>query len=66
MKNVFVCLPLYLNRLSQKNISYTYLLFPLSVAFYIDHTENSIICINPFQDEIVNWSGIEHISKMMW
>ena len=31
------------------------------VAFYIDHTENSNICINPFQEEIVNWSGIEHL-----
>ena len=34
---------------------------PLSVAFYIDHTENSNICINPVQDEILNWSGIEHL-----
>ena len=33
----------------------------LSVLFYIDHTENSNICINPFQEEIVNWSGIEHL-----
>ena len=29
--------------------------------FFIDHTENSNICINPFQEEIVNWSGIEHL-----
>ena len=33
----------------------------LSVLFYIDHAENSNICINPFQEEIVNWSGIEHL-----
>ena len=31
------------------------------VAFYINHTENSNICITPFQEEIVNWSGIEHL-----
>ena len=44
-----------------KRLLYTYLWFPLSVAFYIDHTENSNICITPFQEEIVNWSGIEHL-----
>ena len=54
-----------------RRLLYTYLLFPfkylisheqcLSVLFYIDHTENSNICINPFQEEIVNWSGIEHL-----
>ena len=32
-----------------------------SVLFYNDHAENSNICINPFQEEIVNWSGIEHL-----
>ena len=48
-----------------RRLLYTYLLFPfkypISVLFYIDHTENSNICINPFQEEIVNWSGIEHL-----
>ena len=45
-------------------LSYTYLLFPFKYPirlFYIDHTENSNIRINPFQEEIVNWSGIEHL-----
>ena len=42
---------------------FTDLLSTLSVAFYIDHTENFNICINPDQEEIVNWSGIEHLKN---